>query len=113
VYHLDLIIDPLDYELMQSRSNATISVDSITAKNNTIVTLHLDDKERGSERLALYDELHGDDTPSFHRVAPRPLGVRLFFMSSSSSLPSLLKMEYDIRLTAAPPSMSILEIDFP
>jgi hypothetical protein len=37
----------------------------------------------------------------------------LVFTSSSSSLPSFLKMEYDIRLMAAPPSTSILEIGFP
>jgi hypothetical protein len=42
----------------------------IAAKNNIVVTLHLDDEERGSERLAPYGELHGDDTPGLHRVAP-------------------------------------------
>jgi hypothetical protein len=42
----------------------------ITTKNNTIVTLHLDDEERGSERLALYGEIHGNGTPSLHQVAP-------------------------------------------
>jgi hypothetical protein len=85
----------------------------IATKNNTIVTLHLDDEERGSERLAPYGELHGDDTPDFHRVAPTPLSVRLVFMTSSSSLPSFLKTEYDIKLMATPSSTSILEIDFP
>jgi hypothetical protein len=55
---------------MQSRRNATIGVNPIVAKNNTIVTLHVDDEERGSERLAPYGELHGDDTPGFHQVAP-------------------------------------------
>jgi hypothetical protein len=55
---------------MQSRRNVAIGMNPIAAKNNTIVTLHLDDEERGSERLAPYGELHGDDTPDFHRVAP-------------------------------------------
>jgi hypothetical protein len=55
---------------MQSRRNATIDGNPITAKNNTIVTLHLDDKERGSEQLAPYGELQADDTPSFHGVTP-------------------------------------------
>jgi hypothetical protein len=100
---------------MQSRRNAMIGMNSITAKNNTIVTLHLDDEEHGSEQLAPYGELNGDDTPDFHQVAPppTPLSIRLIFMSLLSSLPSFLKMEYDIRLTAAPPSTSILEIGFP
>jgi hypothetical protein len=98
---------------MQSRRNATIGVNSIMAKNNTIVSLHLDDEERSSERLTPYGELHGDDTPGFQQVAPTPLSIRLVFMSSLSSLPSFLKMEYDIRLMTAPPSMSILEIGFP
>jgi hypothetical protein len=42
----------------------------IVAKNNIVVTLHLDDEERCSGRLPPYGELHGDDTPCFHRVAP-------------------------------------------
>jgi hypothetical protein len=42
----------------------------IVAKNNTIVTLHLNDEECGSKRLAPYGELHGDDTLGLHRVAP-------------------------------------------
>jgi hypothetical protein len=56
---------------MQSRRNTTIDVNPITAKNNTIV--HLDDEERGSERLAPYSELRGDDTPGFHQVAPHTI----------------------------------------
>jgi hypothetical protein len=87
-----------------------IDVNPIAAKNNTIVTLHLDDEECDSKRLAPNGELHGDDTSSLHRVAPMPLSVRLVFISSLSSRPSFLKMEYDIKLTAAPPSTSILEI---
>jgi hypothetical protein len=47
-----------------------IGMNPITVKNNTIVTLHLDDEELGSERLAPYGELHGDDTSGLHRVAP-------------------------------------------
>jgi hypothetical protein len=54
---------------MQSRRNTTIGLNTIAAKNDAIVTLHLNDKEHGSERLAPYGELHGDDTPGFHRVA--------------------------------------------
>jgi hypothetical protein len=90
-----------------------IGVNPIAAKNNAIVSLHLDDKEHGSERLAPYGELHGDDTLGFHQVVPMLLSIRLVFMSSSSSLPSFLKMEYDIGLTAVPSSMSIPEIGFP
>jgi hypothetical protein len=77
--------------------------------------LHLDDEERGSERLTPYGELHGDDTSGLHQVAPLPtmLSVRLVFMRSLSYLPSFLKLEYDIRWTTTPSSMSILEIVFP
>jgi hypothetical protein len=51
-------------------------MNSITVKNNTLVTLHLDDEERGSKRLAPYSELHGDDTSGFHRVPPPPHAVK-------------------------------------
>jgi hypothetical protein len=89
-----------------------IAVNPITAKNNTIVILHLDNEECDSKRLAPNGELHGDDASSLHRVAPPPpLSVRLVFISSSSSHPSFLKMEYNIKLTIAPPSMTIREID--
>jgi hypothetical protein len=47
--YLDFIVDPLNQELVQSRENATISVNPIVAMNNTIVTLHLDDEECDSE----------------------------------------------------------------
>jgi hypothetical protein len=47
-------------------------MNSIAAKNNTIIALHFDDEEHGSERLAPYDELHGDDTPVLHRATPPP-----------------------------------------
>jgi hypothetical protein len=50
-----------------------IRVNPIAAKNNTIVALHLDDKERGSERFAPYGELHGDDISCFHRVTPNAI----------------------------------------
>jgi hypothetical protein len=46
-----------------------IGMNPITVKNDTIVTLHLDDEECCSERLAPYGELHGDNTLSLHRVA--------------------------------------------
>jgi hypothetical protein len=94
--YLNLIIDPLNQELVQSRGNTMIGVNPIMTKNNTIVTLHLDDEECGSKRLAPYGELHGYDALGFHQVAPTPLSDRLVFTSSSSSLPSFLKMEYDI-----------------
>jgi hypothetical protein len=47
-----------------------VGINLIATKNNTVVTLHLDDKERGSKRIAPYGELHGNDTPSLHWVAP-------------------------------------------
>jgi hypothetical protein len=88
-----------------------IGVNPIVAKNDTIVTLHLDNEERDSERLAPYGELYGDDTLALHRVTPAtPLSVRLVFTSSLSSLPSFLKIEYVIRLMEAPSSTSIMEI---
>jgi hypothetical protein len=113
VNYLDLIVDLLNEELVQSRENTTIDMNLITVKNDTIVTLHLDDEERGSEQLAPYGDLHGDDTSGLHRLAPTSLSVRLVFTSSSSSLPNFLKMEYNIKLTATLPSMSILEIGIP
>jgi hypothetical protein len=64
--YLNLAIDLLDQELVQNRANATIDVNPITIKNNTIVTLHLDDKEYDSKRLAPNGELHRDDTSSLH-----------------------------------------------
>jgi hypothetical protein len=56
--------------VVQSRRNAAVGVNPIAAKNNTVITLHLDDEERGGERLPPYGELHGDDTPDLHRIAP-------------------------------------------
>jgi hypothetical protein len=47
-----------------------ISLNPIMAKNNTIVTLHLDDEERVCERFAPYGELHGDDTPELSSSCP-------------------------------------------
>jgi hypothetical protein len=69
VNHLDLIVDLLNQELVQSGGNAMIGVNPITVKNNTIVTLHLGDEEYGSERLAPYDAFHGDNASSLYRVA--------------------------------------------
>jgi hypothetical protein len=112
MHHLDLVVSPLDQELMQNRRNKTIGVNPIVTKNNTIVTLHLDDEERGSERLASYGEVHRDDTPDFHQVAPHTIKSQVG-LHESSSLPSFLKMEYSIRLTVVPPAMSILEISLP
>jgi hypothetical protein len=70
VYHLDLIIDPPNQELLQSRRNTMIGVNPIVTQNNSVVTLHLDDEERDSERLSPYGELHQDDTSCLHWVAP-------------------------------------------
>jgi hypothetical protein len=70
VSYLNLIIDPLNQELVQSTGNIMIGVNPIMAKNNTIVTLHLDDEKCGSKRLAPNGELHRDDTSRLHRVAP-------------------------------------------
>jgi hypothetical protein len=64
--YLNLVVDSLDQELVRSRGNATIGVNPIAAKNNTIAILHLDDEECGSKRLAPNGELHGDDTSSLH-----------------------------------------------
>jgi hypothetical protein len=85
----------------------------ITAKNNTIVTLHLDDKECGRERLAPYGELYGDDTSGLHRVALQVVNRQVGIHELVILFPSFLKMEYDIRLITVPPSMSILKIGFP
>jgi hypothetical protein len=85
----------------------------IVAKNNTIVTMHLDDEECGSKRLVPNDEFHGDDTSSLHQVAPTPLSVWLVFISLSTSCSGFLKTEHDIKLMAASLSMSIREIDLP
>jgi hypothetical protein len=90
-----------------------IGMNSITTKNNTIITLHLNNEERGSERLAPYSELYGNDASSLHRVAPMPFNVKLVFTSSSSSLLIFLNTEYNIRLTIALPLTSILEISLP
>jgi hypothetical protein len=54
-----------------------IGMNLIAVKNNTIFTLYLDSEECGSERLASYGELHGDDISSLHRVAaPAPHVVK-------------------------------------
>jgi hypothetical protein len=90
-----------------------IDVNLITTKNITIVTLHLDDEERGSEQLAPYGEFHRDNASSLHHIVPTPLSIMSVLTTSSSYLPSFLKMEYGIRLTTAPPSTSIREICLP
>jgi hypothetical protein len=112
--YLDLIIDPLNKKWVQSRGNTTIGVNPSTAKNNIIFTLHLEDEECGSERLAPHGKFQGDDASCLHWVAPStPLSIKLIFTSSSSSLLNFLKMEYDIKLKAAPLSTSILENGLP
>jgi hypothetical protein len=47
-----------------------IGVNPIMVKNDVIVTLHLDDEECGSEQLAPYSKLHGDDTLASIRLPP-------------------------------------------
>jgi hypothetical protein len=76
-----------------------IGMNLIVVKNNTIFTLYLDSEECGSERLASYGELHGDDISSLHRVAPppMPLSISLVFTNPFSSRPSFLDTAYDIR----------------
>jgi hypothetical protein len=70
VNNLDLVIDPLNQELVQSRENTMIGITPIVTENNTIVTLHLDDEECSSGQLASYGKLHGDDASSLHQIAP-------------------------------------------
>jgi hypothetical protein len=79
-YH-NLVVDPLNQELMQSRRNAAVDMNLITTKNDAIVTLHLDNEECGSKRFAPHGDLHGDNTSGLHRVAPTPLSVKLVFMT--------------------------------
>jgi hypothetical protein len=99
--------------MMQSRRNAAVGMNPITAKNKTIVTLHLDDEECGSKRVAPYGELHGNDTPSLHRVALHAVKCKISLHELIVPLPSFLKMVYGIRFMVAPPSMSILETGSP
>jgi hypothetical protein len=113
MHHLNLVIDPLNKKLMLIRSHTPIGMNPIMTQNNTIITLHLDNEENGSERLAPYGELHGDVAYGPHQAAPMPFSVKLVFTSSPTSLPSFLSMEYDIRLMAVPLSTSILEISIP
>jgi hypothetical protein len=49
MYHLDLIIDLVNQELVKSGTKTMIGMNLIVTQNNTIVTLHLDDEEHGSE----------------------------------------------------------------
>jgi hypothetical protein len=49
MHYLNLIVGPLNQELMQSRRNAAVGVNPIMTKNDAIVTLHLNDEEWGSE----------------------------------------------------------------
>jgi hypothetical protein len=72
VYHFDLVIDPLNPKLVQSRRHTTIGVNPIVTQNNTVITLHIDDEECGSEQLAPNGVLHGEDAIGLHWVAPPP-----------------------------------------
>jgi hypothetical protein len=51
VNYLDLIIDPLNQELVQSKGDVMIGVNPITAKNNTIVTFTLTMKNTVASNL--------------------------------------------------------------
>jgi hypothetical protein len=70
-----------------------VGMNQITAKNNTPVTLHLNDEERGGKRLAPYGELHGDDTLGLHRVAPhvvkRQFGLHELLIEDGNYYPPL------------------------
>jgi hypothetical protein len=85
----------------------------IVAKNNTIVTLHLDDEECDIKRLAPYGELHGDVAPSLHCIAPHAIKCHVGLHKLVVFPLKLLKMEFDIKLMTAPSSTSILEISLP
>jgi hypothetical protein len=52
--YLDLVIDPLNQQLVKSRGNVMIGMNLIAAKNNTMVTLHLNNEECGRKKLAPY-----------------------------------------------------------
>jgi hypothetical protein len=67
-----------------------VGMNPITAKNNTIVTLHHDDKECGSKRFSPYIELHGDNTSSLHRVPPPHVVKRQVGLHELAILPSKL-----------------------
>jgi hypothetical protein len=64
----------------------------IVANNNTIVTLHLDDEECGSEQFAPHGELHGDDTSGLHRVAPHVVKHRVGVTPSFKAKPNTHSM---------------------
>jgi hypothetical protein len=86
----------------------------ITTKDETEVTLCLSDEECRNQRLAPNGELHRDDAFSSHwLVSPTPLTVMLVLINLSSEPPGFLNKEYNIKLTIAPPSTNMHEIDFP
>jgi hypothetical protein len=66
MYYINLIINPLNHELMQNRRNIMIGMNSITIQNNTIVILYLDDEEHDSECLTSYGKLHGNTASDLH-----------------------------------------------
>jgi hypothetical protein len=71
----------------------------ITTKNNTVVTLHLDDKERGRKQLAPYNELHGDNTLGLHLVGPhavkRKVGLHKLVVLPSKLLEDIIQDQID------------------
>jgi hypothetical protein len=73
MYHLVLVVDPLNQKLMQSRRHTPIGVNPIMTQNNIVVTLHLNNEESGSEQLAPHRELHGDDAPNLYRLVPHAI----------------------------------------
>jgi hypothetical protein len=79
-----------------------IGVNPIATKNNTIVTLHLDNEEHGSEWLAPYGELHGNDTPVFHRVVlhavKHSVGLHELVVLASKLIEDGVRHQVDVRV---------------
>jgi hypothetical protein len=90
------------------------SHESNLVQDNAIITLHLYNKECGSQSFAPYGQLHGS-SPLAPIGSPPPMSliVMLVLISSPSDLPIFLKKEYDIKLIIAPPSLSIREMGVP
>jgi hypothetical protein len=68
VNDLNIIVDPLNQELMQGTRYVTVDMNPIPPQDNAIITLHLSDEEHGSQSLAPHTRLHGSNesvsTPS-------------------------------------------------
>jgi hypothetical protein len=88
-------------------------VNPIAARDNTIVTLYLNDEECGSERLAPYSDLHRDDASGLHWVTPHIVKHQVGLHDLITVPSKLLEDGVCIRLTIASPLMSILENGFP